>query len=141
MTAFLLAHWVEIALSLITAGALGFCRGFWKKYKGYQALVEQEKDQKTEQLIDEKLEDVKEEIEELRKYIRETAELEKKHMTLIISSYKFRLIQLCKIYLDQAYLTQDQYDQITEFYKVYEGLGGNGQAKQYYDKTIALPLK
>jgi hypothetical protein len=30
---------------------------------------------------------------------------------------------------------------LVEFYKVYVGLGGNGQAKQYYDKTIELPIR
>jgi hypothetical protein len=32
-------------------------------------------------------------------------------------------------------------EQLTEFYKLYTGLGGNGQAKIYYEKAIALPLK
>ena len=32
------------------------------------------------------------EIEELRKYIIETKDIEKSHMQLIISSYKFRLV-------------------------------------------------
>lgn len=62
-------------------------------------------------------------------------------MNLIVASYRFRLIQLCKIYLKQKYLTQDQYDQLTEFYKVYEGLGGNGQAKEYYEKAVRLEIR
>jgi hypothetical protein len=32
-------------------------------------------------------------------------------------------------------------EQLTEFYKLYTGLGGNGQAKVYYEKAIALPPK
>lgn len=62
-------------------------------------------------------------------------------MSLIISSYKYRLTQLCKQYIAQGYMTQDQYDQLTEFYKLYTALGGNGQAKQYYEKTITLEIK
>ena len=62
-------------------------------------------------------------------------------MNLIVASYRFRLIQLCKIYLKQKYMTQDQYDQLTEFYKLYEGLGGNGQAKEYYEKTVKLEIR
>jgi hypothetical protein len=38
-------------------------------------------------------------------------------------------------------MTQDQYDQLTEFYKLYEGLGGNGQAKEYYEKTVKLEIR
>lgn len=76
--------------------------------------------------IETRLQPIKEEIEELRKYIRETEAIEKTHMDLIISSYRFRLVQLCRAYLKQGYMTQEQYDQLTEFFKVYHGLGGNG---------------
>jgi hypothetical protein len=31
-------------------------------------------------------------------------------------------------------------EQLTEFYKLYTGLGGNGSAKVYYDKAMLLPL-
>ena len=141
MTAFLAAHWVEIALSLITAGALGFCRGFWKKYQSYKKMIEEISNQKTEEVIETKLEPIVEDIEELRKYIWKTADDEKKHMNLIISSYRLYLVRMCKLYLEQGFLTQDQYDELSDFYNVYEQLGGNGQAKQYYDKTIAMPIK
>ena len=40
----------------------------------------------------------------------------------------------------QEYLTKLQYDQLNEFYRVYTGLGGNGQAKHYYDRAVALPI-
>ena len=41
----------------------------------------------------------------------------------------------------KGYMTSNEYEQLTEFYKVYHGLGGNGQAKTYYDKTIKLPIQ
>lgn len=62
-------------------------------------------------------------------------------MDLIIASYRYRLVQLCKIYIHQGYMTQDQYDQLTEFYKLYTALGGNGQAQDYYEKTIKLEIR
>jgi hypothetical protein len=37
-------------------------------------------------------------------------------------------------------MTQNQYDQLTEFYKLYTSLGGNGQAKEYYETTMKLPV-
>lgn len=37
-------------------------------------------------------------------------------------------------------MTQDQFEQLTEFYRVYTGLGGNGQAKEYYEKVMQLPI-
>ena len=50
-------------------------------------------------------------------------------------------IQLCKLYLKQGYMTQPQYDQLSEFFKLYSNLGGNGQAKEYYEKTMKLQIK
>lgn len=137
----ILAQWLpEIILSLLCAGALAFCRHFYKRYKDYKNVLEEKEDKETEIMIDHKLEPIYEELEALRTYIRETEVIEKTHMSLIIASYKFRLIQLCRELLKQEYMTQKQYDQLTEFYKLYSGLGGNGQAKEYYDKTILLPI-
>lgn len=67
--------------------------------------------------------------------------MEKTHMNLIIASYRFRLVQLCKGFLAQGYITPAQMEQLSEFYKLYTGLGGNGQAKMYYEKAVALPFK
>lgn len=103
-------------------------------------MMNAEKDKKTENMVEEKLEPIYEELEALRTYIRETESIEKVHMSLIIASYRFRLIQLCKEFIRQEYLTQTQYDQLIEFYRVYAGLGGNGQAKDYYERAIALPI-
>ena len=77
-------------------------------------------------MIEEKLKPVVEDIEELRRYIRRIENKENQDLTLIIASYRFRLVQLCKMYIKQGYMTQDQYDQLTEFYKLYTSLGGNG---------------
>jgi hypothetical protein len=93
------------------------------------------------ELVEAKLEPIYEELEELRTYIRETQNIEKAHMTLIIASYRFRLIQLCKEFIKQGYMTYAQYEQLTEFYKLYVGLGGNGQAKGFYDRASQLPIR
>ena len=37
-------------------------------------------------------------------------------------------------------MTDKEYEQLIEFYKVYHGLGGNGQAKTYYERAIQLPV-
>ena len=59
---------------------------------------------------------------------------------LIVDSYKFRLIQLCKTHLRDGYITQDAFEQITEMYKLYHGLGGNGQAQDYYERVMELEI-
>ena len=140
----ILAEWgLEILFCLISAIVLGYA-----KYKGdklkkerdeARQLIEEKKKKEMEQSIEVKLEPIYEELEELRRYIRETKDIEKSHMNLIVASYRFRLIQLCKGFLNQGYMTMDQRTQLDEFYTLYTGLGGNGQAKIYYEQCINLP--
>lgn len=141
MVEFFTANWPSILLSLVTAGALAFCRWTWKQMKTYRALLEEKETDKIDDRIDDKLNPIVDEIEQLRDYIRNVDVEEKKKLDLIISSYRYRLVQLCKLYLKQGYMTQEQFEQLSEFYKLYHGLGGNGQAEEFYDKTRALPIK
>ena len=138
---FFAENWASIALSLVTAGALAFCRWTWKQMKTYRTLLEEKEHDQLDDAIDEKLVPVISEIEQLRDYIRNVDIEEKRKLDLIIASYRYRLVQLCKIYLKQGYMTQDQFEQLSEFYKMYHGLGGNGQAEEFYDKTRSLPIK
>jgi hypothetical protein len=77
--------------------------------KAYQELLdEQEKNSLHEELVEEierQTAPIVADIEELRAYIRNVDLTEKHQMQLIIASYRFRLIQLCKIYIKQAYMT------------------------------------
>lgn len=138
---FFAAHWASILLSLITAGALAFCRWTWKQMKTYRALLAEQESHELDDTIEAKLEPIVHEIEELRAYVRKVDTEEKRKLDLIIASYRYRLVQLCKIYLKQGFMTQDQFEQLSEFYKMYHGLGGNGQAEEFYNKTRALPIK
>ncbi len=141
MATFIAEHFIEIIFGLISAGLLAFCKHIYNKMKEYKAMVEEQKNDDLDEKIESHIEPIKEEIEDLRKYIREAKTIEETHMELIIASYRFRLTQLCRVYLKQGYMTSNEYEQLTEFYKVYHGLGGNGQAKTYYDKTIKLPIQ
>lgn len=141
MFAFITEHIVEILFGLISAGALAFCRYLYKQLMAYKKMLQEKENNDIVELIDEKLKPIVEDIEELRTYIQKTEDKERKDLTLIIASYRFRLVQLCKIYIKQGYVTQDQYDQLTEFYKLYHSLGGNGQAKEYYEKTMELEIR
>lgn len=140
MLAFLAEHVLEIVFGLISAGALAFCKYMHKQLKNYKALLEEKKSDQLEETIESRLEPIQHEIEELRKYIREVGAVEKTHMDLIISSYRFRLVQLCKEFLRQGYMTGAQYEQLSEFYKLYHGLGGNGQAEDFYNRVMKLPI-
>ena len=140
MEAFIADHLIEIFFGLVSAGALAFCKYMHRQMKNYRRLLEEQEDQQLEHTIESRLEPIMLEIEELRKYIRDVGQVEKTHMDLIVSSYRFRLVQLCKEFIRQGYMTQNQYDQLTEFYKLYTSLGGNGQAKEYYETTMKLPV-
>ena len=141
MFQFFAENWASILLSLVTAGALAFCRWSWKQMKTYRSLLDEKEQSQLDDKIETKLEPIVDEIEQLRNYIRGIDIEENRKLGLIIASYRYRLVQLCKLYLKQGYMTQDQFEQLSEFYKLYHGLGGNGQAEEYYDKTRALPIK
>ena len=68
-----------------------------------------------------------------------TKELERK-LVKIVESYKFRFIQLCQTHLQDGYITNSEWAQITAFYDVYHGLGGNGQAEDYYEQVKKLEI-
>ena len=132
---------LKIITSLLTTAALGLCGYFWKKVRELKKLVDCKKAEEFDERIEEKLEPIVAEIEELRAYVRTTEETEHKHIALIVSSYKYRLVQLCKLYIKQGFMTQDQYDQLSEFYKLYRALGGNGQAEEYWNRVQKLDIK
>ena len=140
----ILAEWgLEILFGLISAIVLGYA-----KYKGdklkkeldkAKELTKEKEKQEIKDSIEDHLEPIYQELEDLRKYIRDTKNIEQSHMNLIVASYRFRLVQLCKGFINQGYMTMDQRTQLDEFYKLYTGLGGNGQAKIYYEQCIHLP--
>lgn len=141
MWAFIAEHLIEIVFALISAGALAFCRYLYKQLKAYKQLLNDKKYEDLDDRIDEKLKPILDDIEEIRGYIRRTENKEKRDLELIIASYRFRLVQLCKLYMKKGYMTQDEYDQLTEFFKLYSSLGGNGQAREYYEKTVKLEIR
>lgn len=140
MLEFIATHLLEIIFGLISAGALAFCKYLHSKMKTYKKLVEEKENNNLDDTIEAHIEPIRQEIEELRKYVLETKTIESNHMDLILASYRFRLTQLCKAYIQQGYMTDKEYEQLIEFYKVYHGLGGNGQAKTYYERAIQLPV-
>lgn len=141
MWAFIAEHLIEIVFALISAGALAFCRYLYKQLKAYKQLLNEKKYEDLDDRIDEKLKPILDDIEEIRGYIRKAESKENRDLELIIASYRFRLVQLCKLHMKKGYMTQDEYDQLTEFFKLYNSLGGNGQAREYYEKTVKLEIR
>lgn len=141
MSTFIAQHFIEIFFGLISAGLLAFCRYIYTQMKMYQKLAEEKKDEQLEELIEEHIAPIKEDLNNLRSFVLEEKKISERYIEIILASYRFRLIQLCQTFLKQGYMTSGQYEQLVEFFKVYAGLGGNGQAKEYYERTLKLPLK
>ena len=141
MSAFIAQHFIEIFFGLISAGLLAFCRYIYTQMKMYQKLAEEKKDEQLEELIEEHIAPIKEDLNNLRSFVLEEKKSSERYIEIILASYRFRLIQLCQSFLKQGYMTSGQYEQLVEFFKVYAGLGGNGQAKEYYERNLKLPLK
>lgn len=140
MLEFITTHLLEIIFGLISAGALAFCKHLHSKMKTYKKLTEEKENSTLDNTIETHIEPIRQEIEELRKYVLESNKIANNHMDVILASYRFRLIQLCKAYIQQGFMTNGEYEQLVEFYKVYTSLGGNGQAKTYYERVIQLPV-
>lgn len=140
MEAWILENWSKILLSLVTTGALAFCGWCWKQLQSYKKLIDEKKESAIDEAIEEKIEPVKQDIQQLRDYVQQEELKEKHKIDLIVSSYKYRLSQLCRLYLRRGYMTPDEYDQLNEFYHLYTALGGNGEAKQYFERAVALQI-
>ena len=140
MLEFITTHLLEIVFGLISAGTLAFCKYLYSKMKTYKKLIEEKENSTLDSTIETHIEPSRQEIEELRKYVLESTSAANKNLDLILASYRFRLTQLCKAYIQQGFMTNTEYEQLVEFYKVYAGLGGNGQAKTYYERAVQLPV-
>lgn len=130
----------------------------------YQELLTKEQDEKTKKAVEVQLEPIYKELEDIRKRVfalqdchandikkindamddREEAMRDESkanfkvlqdNMELIISSYKYRLVELCRGLQKQGFMYQYQYDHLSEFYTLYRKLGGNGQAQDYYERV------
>lgn len=128
--AFIAEHWVSLIFGLISTGAVAYCRFFYKKIKEFEKMEEEKSKEQIEAMVEERIQPLKDMHDETTH-----------NFIAIRDSYKYRLIELCKIYLERGHITAKEYDQLSEMWKVYEGLGGNGQAKDYYYKAQKLPIK
>lgn len=162
MVEFITEYGPELILSLITAATLGYARHINAQKKKFEQILQEDQNRKYRQMILDEIEPIIEELKRLNDKITssvadlkaEAAEththmyqdLEQvtkkndKNLELIINSYKFRLIQLCKTHLRDGWITQEDFDQVSEMYKLYHGLGGNGQAHDYYERVMELDI-
>ena len=161
---------LDVVFGLISAGALAFCRYLWKQNKQLQQYEKENDSKKYREMILSEIEPILDELarteSELKNLdsnidqsiinLKQAIEVKNsclkndldnlqakttRNFDLIINSYKFRLIQLCKTHLKDGYISEDDFEQVTEMYKLYNGLGGNGQAQDYYARVLNLEIR
>lgn len=54
---------------------------------------------------------------------------------------KHRLLIICKTFLKQGYLKQEELDNLQDYYDAYKLCGGNGVIDKLYNDCIKLPLE
>lgn len=153
---------LEIFFGLVSAGLLAYCKHLWAQKQELAKRKEEDLTRLHRQMILDEIEPITAELLRIKSelnnnintlrseadqtHVNMYKDLElvtkknDKNLELIINSYKFRLIQLCKTHLRDGYITQDAFEQITEMYKLYHGLGGNGQAQDYYERVMELEI-
>ena len=137
---FWVKYGVPIIMAICTTGAVALAKYFHSQIKQYKKMLADQESVKTNEAIEEKLIPIYDELEQLRDYIRRNDNIHQKDKDLIIASWRYRLIQLCREYLKQGYIKECQFEQLSEMYRLYTELGGNGQAQEYYDKVMSLPI-
>ena len=170
MSEILANYGLELLFALISAGTLAFCRHLWKQNKELGRLQKEEENKKYRQMIIDEIEPIIEELgraeeeiklikskgaqtingledaerashEEMYKDLKKIQAENERRFALILNSYKFRLIQLCKLHLKDGYITTEDYEQVSEMHELYKSLGGNGQAEEYFSKVQELSNK
>ena len=153
---------LEIFFGLVSAGLLAYCKNLWSQKKELEKHKEEDMTRLHRQMILDEIEPITAELVRIKnelnnnintlrsesdhthanmyKDLELVTKKNDKNLDLIINSYKFRLIQLCKTHLRDGYISQDEFDQVTEMYRLYHGLGGNGQAQDYYERVMELEI-
>lgn len=154
---------LEIFFGLVSAGLLAYCKSLWSQKQELAKRKEEDMTRLHRQMILDEIEPITAELVRIKselnnnintlrseadqthanmyKDLELVTKKNDKNLELIINSYKFRLIQLCKTHLRDGHITQDEFDQVTEMYKLYHGLGGNGQAQDYYERVMELEIR
>ena len=55
-------------------------------------------------------------------------------------AWRYRIRTLCHNYLRRGWMTHDEFEQLQEMFNLYTAIGGNGQTKELYEKTMQLDI-
>lgn len=141
-----------IITGVLTTVFLVFRKEFveYIKYKRGKQKKEflKEVDQEMENL-EEKMESYEENMQHQdTAYLQKLGELEEKIMKILVpiqeatlSSHYQALLEKCKHYVRQEYITADELDLLEKDYDTYHSLGGNGHMEIWMSRIRQLPVK
>jgi hypothetical protein len=89
--------------------------------------------------VEDRMKVLYEELENIRAFERKTRIDSDELKQVLLDSWKYRLQELCEVYLRRGSITVDEFRQLQEFYSCYTSLGGNGVIKILFDKIKDLP--
>lgn len=138
---FFATYWVDVLFSIITAAALSVCRKLMKQVDEYRKLLDEREDQEIKKVIQDQLEPTNKLISELKDSIKREEDLSNSRIGEVLTMYRYQLVSLCKKYLKQGFMTQCQYDGLSQLHDVYKHLGGNSQGDEYYGLALRLNIK
>ena len=124
-------YWFELIFGLISAAALAFCKYLHKKVKDYEKLSKEKDHSSIVKLVDERIKPLQDAIHD-----------RDKEMEFLKDYFKTLLIHLCEGYLERGSMTAEEFSSLTDIYKIYhEGLKGNHQGTDFYEKAKLLPIR
>ena len=130
-TNFFAEHWIELLFSLLSVGIVGYIRHLVNVVNKYQKLMNDQNEERIREIIKEELKPVMDEIT-----------IERKKFEALKNDYRSKLIRKCEEALQRGSVTMLEFNVLTELWKVYhEGLGGNGQGEDFYQRVCQLPIK
>lgn len=128
---FFAQHWIELLFSLLSVGIVGYIRHLVNVVNKYQKLMNDQNEERIREIIKEELKPVMDEIT-----------IERKKFEALKNDYRSQLIRKCEEVLQRGSVTMLEFNILTELWKVYhEGLGGNGQGEDFYQRVCQLPIK
>lgn len=128
-------YWLEVVFSVVI-GFFGWAlKSIKKELKHYQELLDNEEKGAYVQVIDRKLQPIDTRVRDVER-----------NVDYIIDSYRFRIITLCQLAIDKTYMSQNDFDQLTEMFKLYTSLNTKNSSDysivaEYFTKAKALPIK
>lgn len=112
-----------------------------KQVEEYKKLLDEREDQEIIKAIQDQLEPINKTMIELKESIKREEDLSTNRINEILVMYRYQLVSLCKKYLKQGFMTQYQYDGLSQLHDVYKHLGGNSQGDEYYALALRLNIK